>query len=87
MAGEVLVPAVVAPAAEDVSRLHVAMNDAVQREIRQTFHCNTHTHTHTQQDCIVTCSALLHSLAVLDPRVGHTIHVLSPFILVLCHSD
>jgi len=44
-------------------------------------------HTHTQQDCIVTCSVLLHSLAVLDPRVGHTVHLLSPFILVLCHSD
>jgi len=44
-------------------------------------------HTHTQQDCIVTCSVLLHSLAVLDPRVGHTVHLLSPFIPVLCHSD
>jgi len=78
-----LVPAVVAPAAEDVSRLHVAMYDAMQREIRQTFHCNTH----TQQDCIITCSVLFCSLAVLDPRVGHTVHVLSPFILVLRHSD
>jgi len=27
------------------------------------------------------------SLAVLDPRVGHTVDVLSPFIPVLCHSD
>jgi len=27
------------------------------------------------------------SLAVLDPRVGHTTDVLSPFIPVLCHSD
>jgi len=27
------------------------------------------------------------SLAVLDPRVGHTMSVLSPFISVLCHSD
>ena len=26
-------------------------------------------------------------LAVLDPRVGHTMGVLSPFISVLCHSD
>ena len=26
-------------------------------------------------------------LAVLDPRVGHTIGVLSPFIFVSCHSD
>ena len=27
------------------------------------------------------------SLALLDPRVGHTMDVLSPFIRVLCHSD
>jgi len=27
------------------------------------------------------------SLAVVDPRVGHTMDVLSPFIPVLCHSD
>ena len=27
------------------------------------------------------------SSAVLDPRVGHTMDVLSPFISVLCHSD
>jgi len=27
------------------------------------------------------------SLAVLNPRVGHTMDVLSPFISVLCHSD
>ena len=27
------------------------------------------------------------SLAVLDPRVGHTMDVLSPSIPVLCHSD
>ena len=26
-------------------------------------------------------------LAVLDPRVGHTVDALSPFISVLCHSD
>ena len=27
------------------------------------------------------------SLAVLGPSVGHTMHILSPFISVLCHSD
>ena len=32
----------------------------------------------------VICSC---SLAVLDPRVGHTMDVLSPFIPVLCQSD
>ena len=34
--------------------------------------------------CSCSCSC---SLAVLDPRVGHTMDVLSPFIPVLCHSD
>ena len=33
-----------------------------------------------------TCS-LFCSLAVLDPTVGHTMDVLSPFISVLCYSD
>jgi len=32
-------------------------------------------------------TVLFCSLAVLDPRVGHTMDVLSPFITVLCHSD
>jgi len=27
------------------------------------------------------------SLAVFDPRVGHTMDVLSPFLSALCHSD
>ena len=27
------------------------------------------------------------SLAFLDPRVGHTMDVLSPFISILCDSD
>jgi len=31
-------------------------------------------------------SVLFCSLAVLDPRAGHTMDVLSPFISVLCHS-
>ena len=32
-------------------------------------------------------SVLFCSLAVLHPRVGHTIYVLYPFISVVCHSD
>ena len=32
-------------------------------------------------------AVLFCSLAVLGPRVGHTMDVLSPFIFVLCHSD
>jgi len=31
-------------------------------------------------------TVLFWSSAVLDPRVGHTMDVLSPFISVLCHS-
>jgi len=27
------------------------------------------------------------SVLFLDPRVGHTMDVLSPFISILCHSD
>jgi len=38
-------------------------------------------------ECRLEASCLLFSsLAVLDPRVGHTMHVLSPFIAVLYHS-
>ena len=33
------------------------------------------------------CTPCSCSLAVLNPRVGHTMDVLSPFISVLCHSD
>ena len=32
-------------------------------------------------------TVLFCSFAVLDPRVGHNMDVLSPFIPVLCHSD
>jgi len=32
-------------------------------------------------------TTLFCSLAVLDPRVGHTMNALSPFVPVLCHSD
>ena len=38
--------------------------------------------TNTQHRSTLFCSG-----AVLDPRVGHTMDVLSPFISVLCHSD
>ena len=36
-----------------------------------------------EMDGNICCSVLFCSLAVLDPRVGHTIDVLSPFISVL----
>ena len=52
----------------------------------------TDDHRHHQRTIIcrsrfIIKSVLICSLAVLDPRVGHTMDVLSPFIPVLCHSD
>ena len=38
--------------------------------------------SHLQSDTVPFCS-----LAFLDPRVGHTMDVLSPFISIHCHSD
>jgi len=32
-------------------------------------------------------NVLFCSVAILDPSLGHTMHVLSPFIPVFCHSD
>ena len=68
--------------------------------IHLIIHCCQHTSSHgmksssvslmrnsslffcCKNDKLVQCS-----LAVLDPRVGHTMDILSPFIPVLCHSD
>jgi len=36
---------------------------------------------------IHTSTNVFYSIVVLDPSIGHTIDVLSPFISVLCHSD
>ena len=36
---------------------------------------------------VVVYTVLFCSLAVLDPRIGYTMYVLSPFVPVLCHSD
>ena len=36
---------------------------------------------------VLFCSVLFCSLAFLDPRVGHTMDVLSSFISIHCHSD
>ena len=41
----------------------------------------------TYQYCVPLSDILFCSLVVLDPRVSHTMDVLSPFITVLCHSD
>jgi len=40
-----------------------------------------------QKHVIIISDVLFCSLAVLDPRVVHTMNVLSSFIAVLCHSD
>jgi len=50
----------------------------------------THAHTDGQPGNIMPPAPAIIpfcSLAVLDPRVGHTVDVLSPFIPVLRHSD
>ena len=44
-------------------------------------------HIIQQVGLIMQLNGLFCSLAVLDPRVGHTMDVLSPFISILCHSD
>ena len=36
---------------------------------------------------LVVIVVLPSSIAVLDPRVDHTMYILSPFTSVLCHSD
>jgi len=41
----------------------------------------------SESDFLDISNYLFCSLAVLDPRVGHTMDVLSPFIPVFCHSD
>jgi len=43
--------------------------------------------TNLNDDTESVLSVLFCSSAVLDPTVGHTMDVLSPFISVLCHSD
>jgi len=43
---------------------------------------------HMKVPCFTSSKDVLFcSLAVLDPRVGHTMDVLYPFISVLCHYD
>ena len=37
--------------------------------------------------CRCVQTVLFYSLAVLDPRLGHVMDAISPFIPVLCHSD
>ena len=48
---------------------------------------STSGHQNTKLMTAFDWQGLFCSLAILDPRVGHTMDVLSPFISVLCHSD
>ena len=54
-----------------------------------THNAHRRQNSQTEQSYMYGCSLLFCSLAVLDLRVGDTMDVglLSPFILVLCHSD
>jgi len=52
------------------------------------LYCNRRTRNLKMTDSTgLDLGLLLCSLAVLDPRVGHTMDVLSPCISVLCHFD
>jgi len=51
------------------------------------YEINTTQQTLSSSNWSIHKHQVLCSLAVLDPRVGHTMDVLSPFIPVLCHSD
>ena len=76
------------PAPELSSKPAPAAAAAADRRDRQTDGTLTEADFAVYDACrILRCSVLFYSLAVLDPRVGHTMDVLSPFIPVLCHSD
>ena len=63
----------------DARRL--ATTTAAQQDPRKRS-SDSHQHQMYAPDAVLFCS-----LAVLDPRVGHSMDILSPFISVLCHSD
>ena len=56
-------------------------------ETRERTDRQTDRQGHGTLVAILRSSSCSCSLAVLDPRVGHTMNVLTPFIPVLCHSD
>ena len=63
----------------DARRL--ATTTAAQQDPRKRS-SDSHQHQMYAPDAVLFCS-----LAVLDPRVGHSMDILSPFISVLCHSS
>jgi len=62
----------------DVTSTHITLPPAYK-------HCSHSRYCH--MPLTAASLVLFSSLAVLDPRVGHTMDVLSPFIPALCHSD
>ena len=70
-------------------------------EMSDVVHCHTLADSQSTRPstllrpsvCLSVCLLHVHaevlfcSLATLDPRVGHTVNLLSPFISVLCYSD
>jgi len=63
--------------------LSVSMHaDSLQHVL---FHCSLAASQHSLAHPNPTSKVMF--LDALDPRVGHTMDVLSPFISVLCHSD
>ena len=63
-------------------RLHIAVAVVVN-----TTEANATCHIMPETAAAYRLRGLIWSLAVVDPRVGHTMDVLFPFIPVLCHSD
>ena len=59
-----------------------SFNSVIYYNFRHTFVPYTTVRSKRMPRNVLFCS-----LAVLDPRIGHTMDALSPFIPVLCHSD
>ena len=62
------------------------------RPCSSRVHGRVHGHVHGRVQVMYTYTAVFYSvlfcsLTVPDPRVGHTMDVLSPLISILCHSD
>jgi len=62
--------------------------DGVPDNVRQVArHVRRQSVERISRQLLTLYAVLFCSLAFLDPRVGHTMDVLSPFISILCHSD
>ena len=74
-----------------VLRSNMSQNVVLFSKYRHNYYnsfLNIRNLTSTQVDLSTSWQSVLFcSLALLYPRVGHTMDVLSPFISILCHSD